>query len=169
MRRPWVAALALVLGCGEPSRMDRFMPGSVRTVLEAPDSVQVIRIDSALPHPRSSEKATSEEIYSRFPEVAQATVQGDLRAQLLRLLLDPASYNFDAKGCIPDPGAKIRIARGSSVVVFFFCFHCREVLRSGPDGGYQNDHWAEFDPSEPALRKIVQSLFPNDEGIQELK
>jgi hypothetical protein len=167
VRRAGAAAAVLLLaGCAKPTEFERFQSSSVRAILEAPDSIRVSRIDSALrkPGPFSGPVA-----YEDSPVIAEATPAGDLRSELIRVLSSPSSYGFEGKGCIPDPGVKIRLARRTSVVTFYFCFRCAMVLRAGPEPVGSEEHWADFDPSVPALLTIMQKLFPNDEAIRKLK
>jgi hypothetical protein len=167
VRRAAVAAL-LLAGCAQPTELEKFLPKATRTILEAPDAVKAYRIDiNRIPKaPPGSEPRPVE--YSEFPSFAEASVDGELRSELTKLVLDPAGYEFVGKGCIPDPGVKIRFSRGGVWEEFYYCFKCRMVARVGSGSG-KTEAGADFDPSAEALRKLVQRMFPKDEGIRSLK
>jgi hypothetical protein len=148
--------------------LERFLPKATRALLESSDSVKAFRIDvNRIPRDGSGNAKIAVE-YSEFPSFAEASVEGDLRSELTRLLLDPNSYEFVGKGCIPDPGVKIRFSRGGAWEEFYYCFKCRMVARVGSATG-KTEAWADFDPSVEPLRNLLQRMFPKDDGIRSLK
>jgi hypothetical protein len=166
MRRLAALLLGLLAGCSKPTKREHFLPAHTRWVLEAPDSVIAYRIDvnkfDGSRYPKGQQIPVD---YPDFPVIAEAPVEGDRRAQLLRLFANDGSFEFVGKGCIPEFGVKLRFRREGSFEEFYMCFKCAGIYRRGtnPDG------WADFDPSVPSFKKLVQELFPNDPDIKNLK
>jgi hypothetical protein len=79
--------------------------------------------------------------------------------------------NFDSyfwrisKKCIVDYGARLRFTRGNDTVDVRLCFQCNILTFS--HNGRENS--GDFDPGRSPLVKALQSAFPNDAIIKNLK
>jgi hypothetical protein len=82
------------------------------------------------------------------------------------ILTDFDSYAWGGgKSCIPDFGVRLRFTGGNDSVEFLLCYQC-DILEVTCHGHTQEGN---FDPSHNALAKAIQSAFPNDEAIKNLK
>ena len=69
--------------------------------------------------------------------------------------------------CIPDYGVRLRFTRNNDIVEFLLCYECN-ILEVSHDGQLQTQEMS-FDSVHGALVKAIQSVFPNDEAIKNLK
>jgi hypothetical protein len=82
-----------------------------------------------------------------------------------------ALLNFDTyfwrggKNCIVDYGARLRFTRGNDSVEVRLCFQCN-ILEFSHKGG---SNLRDFDPGRNPLVKALQSAFPNDRIVKDLK
>ncbi|HZF00236.1 MAG TPA: hypothetical protein VE981_24715 [Planctomycetota bacterium] len=153
--------LVLLAGCGESERMKQMLPSSARAIMSGADDVRVFRLIS--PEDRMSVKD-----WPDLSTTAEATPSSKLRAELTALLLDPASYQLEeGKGCIPDPGVKLRFKRGAESVEAYICLQCAMIAFYG--GGASGEaFWGNLDPCFKKVYDIIAKLFPNDEAIRKL-
>jgi hypothetical protein len=79
--------------------------------------------------------------------------------------------NFDTyiwqgeKSCMIDYGARLRFTRGNDSVEVRLCFQCN-ILEFSHNG---SDNLRDFDPGRNPLVKALQSAFPNDKIVKDLK
>jgi hypothetical protein len=155
-------------GCGESEEAAyraRILTSSVKSVLEAPDSVKILRLHPG-PHPKTEKKIAS---WADVPTTAEVVADGATAQELSKLLLDERSYPLIGKGCIPQPGVKIRFQRGPTTIDALLCFECLMIAYFG-QGAFGNQAvWGDFDPIASKLSAIAKKAFPHDEVIQSIK
>ena len=160
MRRFVLLSLLLTAGCGPTAEMDNMLPPATRAILSAPDSVRAFRLNLG-PYPKDMVKPKT---WPEVPTSAEAPVEGAVRDEIRRLLLDSSSYDWEGKGCIPRPGVKIRFTRGTSTAEVYVCLECL-MLNFGA-GPPENPYWGSWDPIASKFLRIVKGLFPNDAELQ---
>ncbi|HLY08854.1 MAG TPA: hypothetical protein VKW04_06030 [Planctomycetota bacterium] len=156
------APLVLMTGCSTPPEMEALLPPPARAIIDSPDSVRACRLNLG-PYPQGTKRPES---WPEVPTVAEVPIEGALRDEVCRLLLDPASYAWEGKGCRPHPGVKFQFKKGSSTVEVYLCLECFMLTYRAEIP--ENPYWGNFDPIAPAVLRIVKGLFPNDAEIQAL-
>lgn len=159
------AALLILSGCSkEPDPLTLILSDSVKSTLEAPDSVKLFRLDLG-PYPKGSKKP---ETWPDAPTTAEVIADAEMSKELSGILRNPKTYDFEGKGCKPTPGVKAQFRRGTTTIEAYLCFECRMVAFFGP-GALGERGWASVDNGTVALTRIVKKAFPNDTVIQSLK
>ena len=159
------AAGAFTAGCrGGDWRVAQLYGGTTSmSVLEAPQSIEAFRINSALrTADPNAPRLGDYPILSDPVRADAATIQ-----ELSAILRDPDTYDwYRAKGCDFTPGVGLRLVRDASRVEIALCFECDElkIWRMGRTVGME-----DFDAARPRLVAIVKRLFPDDAAIQALK
>lgn len=166
MKRLGVLAL-LLAGCIESEEAvvrARLLTDSVKSVLDAPDLVKVLRLNLG-PYPKGAKKP---ETWPEVPATAEMVADDATARELAGLLRDERSYPVIGKGCRPSPGVKVQFKRGPTTIEAYLCFECRMLAFFGP-GASGERGWTDFEPIASKLSAIVKKAFHDDEGVQSIK
>jgi hypothetical protein len=163
MRR-MIVLLLLAAGCGEQTREERLLTAGVKSALEAPDKVKILRLDPG-PFPKGEKVKTWPEV----PTTTEVILDNASARELAGLLRNSRSYDFvAAKGCMPMPGVKVQITRNAAMLEAYLCFECLMLSFHGP-GASGAEVWDNFDPMARKLSAIAKKAFPKDDVIQSIK
>jgi hypothetical protein len=100
---------------------------------------------------------------NRTPAVAVNALTAGLFSQALT---DFNSYSWlEDKNCTPDYGVRLRFTKGGDTVEFLLCYECDSLQVTHNGQSAQKD----CDFAHNALVKAIQSIFPTDNAIRNLK
>jgi hypothetical protein len=153
--------LAMLAACGGPALTQHLLPLEEKDIVAMPETVHVWRLKDGPISPGGRKRLEWQDWPTDGPMLR---VDAGTARELSAILSDPGSFApGPPRPSIPRPGLKVRFSRGVRAVVAMLSFDSRGATFYGT--GQQ----ANFDPSAPALVRIIKRLFPDDAVIQALK
>jgi hypothetical protein len=109
-----------------------------------------------------------DEIVAKTNRTSAVRLKPAAAKQFSDILLNFDSYAWGMyKMCIPDYGVRLRFTRGSDTIEFLLCYECN-ILEASHNGQVQTQEMS-FDSVHGKLVRAIQSVFPIDEAIKNLK
>ncbi|MEM7311092.1 MAG: hypothetical protein AAF682_30760 [Planctomycetota bacterium] len=155
--------LALVLGCagtwGCGNRWEEEVPLTARSVMEAPDSVELLAL---LPYPELSPGAPLPEgIEGPLESFHDYGILGRQRedeaeavAQLMQLVREGINASEGMAALCFNPRHGLRIERAGRVVDLVICYECLQIRSYGP--GEEQEQLLTSDRVEPAVSSFFR-------------
>src|SRR5262249_4775447 len=135
-----------------PHRVEAFYGSTTLKLLREPDRVEAFRLkENPPPNAYTSPQSLIEVEGPIAVDPASAR-------ELSRILTDNQSYGWDYyKGCLPEPGVKLRFVRRTAHTDVYFCFRCGTLM-----GADTSNPWAmaNFDPASMKLAAVIKRIFP---------
>jgi hypothetical protein len=130
------------------------LPDVARSVLEAPETLEVLSID-----PQSGWEDPPEDaiLFNDYVELGRAAVADEgLRRRIVQLLYEGIRENGDMVAACFNPRHGVRAVKGANTVDLLICYECLQIYVFVDDG--ERGSCLTGESVEPALSRIWQDL-----------